>query len=251
MTLLQQFLVSEDERIDQTHIPGIKVIQNKKLFCYGIDSVLLADFASCAGGRGFDLGTGNGIIPILMKGQSKKNISFTALEIQKKSAELAVRSVKLNGFESSIAVEEGNIKSVSTRFKKGEADFVVSNPPYMVPSRGRQSSNQEKMIARQELLCSLEDVVRAAAYLLKEEGHFFMVHRWERREEIVSMLKKNGFGQVLLKAVKPFADKEPTLLLVDAVSGADEKFILKDLKELVVYSAPGVYTDEVNLIYKK
>ncbi len=243
------------ERIDKIHIKGYSIIQDKSAFCYGIDAVLLADFAlkmqqtkNCT--TFVDLGCGNGIIPILLCAQ-KKELSGSGLEIQPKMADMARRSVELNFLSNKIKIVEGDIKKTEQYFEKACADFVTSNPPYMIVSRGRQSENSAKMIARQELLCNLGDVVNSARFLLKEDGSFCMIHRAERKEEIFSCLKKNGFNDILWQEVRPNEKKASVLILICAhlkkIGIEAEK--IKKLKELIIYDCDGNYTAEVKKIY--
>ncbi len=243
------------ERIDKIHIKGYSIIQDKTAFCYGIDAVLLADFALKMNQNKteqtfVDLGSGNGIIPILLCAQ-KKELSGSGLEIQPGMADMARRSVELNLLNDRIKIVEGDIKKIKEYFEPECADFVTSNPPYMIPSRGRQSENLAKMIARQELLCNLSDVVKAASFLLKKSGIFCMIHRAERKNEIFDCLLKNGFTQILWKEVKPDEKREANLILVCAnlkeAEGEGEK--IKKLKDLIIYGSDGSYTDEVKKIY--
>ncbi len=243
------------ERIDKIHIKGYSIIQDKTAFCYGIDAVLLADFAlkmqsEKTESTFVDLGSGNGIIPILLCAQ-KKDLTGFGLEVQPKMADMARRSVELNLLNDKIKIVEGDIKKIEQYFEPKCADFVTSNPPYMIPSRGRQSENSAKMIARQELLCNLNDVVKAAYFLLKKDGLFCMIHRAERKEEIFDCLLKNGFNQILWKDVKPEEKKEANLILVYASSKKAEKQEekIKKLEDLIIYDGDGSYTDEVKQIY--
>ena len=251
------------DRIDRLHLPGFSIIQDKETFCYGIDAVLLADFAlknipdhffTCV-----DLGTGNGIIPVLLCAQNK-NVKVTGLEIQEKMADMAQRSAKLNKLENRIQIVPGDIKNVSADFEKGCADFVTSNPPYMLASRGRQSENSVRMIARQELLCSLDDVVKAAGFLLRKGGIFFMIHRAERLNEISDCLVKNGFNEIEIRLIRPFAGKKATMALFCSKTEAGHEnngAYIRYLEDLIIYDEPcspqstPEYTAEVKKIYGK
>lgn len=243
------------ERLDKIHIKGYSIIQDKSTFCYGIDAVLLADFTlkmqqEKTESTFVDLGSGNGIIPILLCARKKELRGF-GLEIQPKMADMARRSVELNLLNDKIKIVEGDIKKIKEYFEPNSADFVTSNPPYMIPSKGRQSENLAKMIARQELLCNLSDVVKAAAFLLKKDGVFCMIHRAERKNEIFDCLLKNGFGQILWKDVKPDEKREANLILVCAnlTEKECEGEKIKKLKDLIVYGSDGTYTGEVKKIY--
>lgn len=233
---------------------GNRIIQDDGAFMFGIDAVLLAHFA-CGGVRAgenvIDLGTGNGIIPLLMEKACGAS-HFTGLEIQEKSAGLAVRSVKLNSLEQKIEIVNGDIKNVASLFAKHSFNVVVSNPPYMALD-GRQAQNEklEKSIARHELLCTLEDVVVAADYLLHSHGRFFMIHRPERLPEIFAGLLKHRLQPKRMQLIQPYADQAANLVLLEARK--DARAGLKNLLPLVVRNnqgpQKGQYTKEINDIY--
>ena len=236
------------EQIDQL-LNGYKIIQDPQRFQFGIDAVLLADFALA--GTGFkdsviDLGTGTGIIPLLMQGQ-RKACSFTGLEIQSGSAEMAARSVELNCLQERIRIVEGDVKKVSELFPKHSFNAVTSNPPYMINEHGHQNPGDAKAIARHEVLCTLEDVVAAADYLLLPHGKFFMIHRPFRLSEIFVILTKYKLEPKRMRLVLPHADEEPNLVLIEAVKGARPRITVE--KPLIVRNSNGSYTEEIDLIY--
>ena len=180
----------EGERIDDLERNGYKIIQHKDKFCFGMDAVLLSSFANVLGGEiAIDLGTGTGIIPILLKAKTKGQ-HFTGLEIQAESADMARRSVELNGLLEKIQIVKGDIKEASMLFKKASFDVVTSNPPYMNDNHGIKNPDLPKAIARHEILCTLDDVIREATLLLRPGGRFYMVHRPHRLTEIILTLKK-------------------------------------------------------------
>ena len=168
------------ERVDTLKNSGYKIIQDKEKFCFGIDAMLLANFAQAHPKEEvFDLGTGTGIIPLLMC-HSTKAKHFTALEVQAESAWMAQRSVELNNLQERISIVNGDIKDIEKLFSNRVANVVVTNPPYMTVSQGKTSPNDAKSIARTEILCNLSDVITAAAHLLKPCGRFYMIHRPKR-----------------------------------------------------------------------
>ena len=165
------------ERLDDLQRNGYRIIQDPDKFCFGMDAVLLSGFASAPdGGRVLDLGTGTGIIPILMAAKTGAK-ELVGLEIQPESAEMANRSVILNDLEEKVKIVEGDIKEAGELFEAASFDVVTSNPPYMIGGHGLQNPDGPKAIARHEVLCDLEDVVKAAARCLKPGGKFYMVHR--------------------------------------------------------------------------
>lgn len=237
----------EDERIDDLQRNGYQIIQKKKGFCFGMDAVLLSGFARVREGeKALDLGTGTGIIPILLEAKTEGQ-HFTGLEIQEEMAEMAGRSVVLNGLESRVDIVRGDIKEASRLFGKASFDVVTSNPPYMNDSHGLKNPDLPKAIARHEVLCTLEDVAREAALLLKPGGRFYMVHRPHRLAEIITVLKEHKLEPKRMKLVHPFADKDANMVLIEAVRGG--RSMIKVEAPVIVYREPGVYTEEIYTIY--
>lgn len=237
----------EGERIDDLERNGYKIIQNSEKFCFGMDAVLLSGFANIKKGeRALDLGTGTGIIPILLEAKTEGS-EFKALEIQSESADMARRSVALNGLENKIEIIDGDIKEASRIFGRASFDVVTSNPPYMNDSHGLKNPDMPKAIARHEVLCTLDDVVREASYVLKEKGRFYMVHRPHRLIEIINTLTKYRLEPKRIKMVHPFIDKDANMVLIEAVKGGNS--FLKMEKPLIVYKEPNKYTDEIYDIY--
>ncbi len=237
----------ENERLDELHRNGYFIIQDPKRFCFGMDAVLLSGFARVKRGeRAIDLGTGTGIIPILLEAKTG-GAHFTGLEIQPESAGMARRSVSLNRLEDKIDIVIGDIKDASERFGASSFHVVTTNPPYMTGSHGLTNASEAKAIARHEILCTLEDVVRESARLLKPQGRFYMVHRPFRLAEIFVLMRQYGLEPKRMRLVYPFADKEPNMALIEGLSGGNPRITVE--KPLIVYKEPGVYTDEIIDIY--
>ncbi len=240
-------LLKEHERIDDLQRNGYKIIQDPCRFCFGMDAVLLSGFARAdKGDHVIDLGTGTGIIPILMEAKTEAS-HLIGLEIQEESADMARRSVALNNLESKIEIVTGDIKQAVELFGKSTMDVVTSNPPYMIGQHGLKNPDSEKAIARHEVLCTLEDVVKAAAALLKPGGNFFMVHRPFRLAEIMTCLSKYKLEPKRMRLVYPFVDKEPNMVLIEANRGGRSRLTVE--KPLIVYKEQGVYTDEIYEVY--
>ena len=237
----------EGERIDDLQRNGYRIIQNEEKFCFGMDAVLLSGFAKVKPGESvLDLGTGTGIIPILLSAKTEAG-HLTALEIQEESADMARRSVALNGLSERISVVAGDIKEASVLFGKATFDVVTTNPPYMNDNHGLKNPDLTKAIARHEVLCSLEDVVREASLVLKPNGRFYMVHRPFRLAEIFAVMQKYKLEPKAMRLVHPFADKEPNMVLIEGLKGG--KSMIKIAPPLVVYKEPGIYTDEIYEVY--
>ena len=231
----------EDERIDDLQRNGYRIIQKKKGFCFGMDAVLLSGFAQVKEGEvAVDLGTGTGIIPILLEAKTKGK-HFTGLEIQEEVAEMAGRSVRLNQLENRVD------KEASRLFGKASFDVVTSNPPYMNDNHGLKNPELPKAIARHEVFCTLDDVCREASLLLKSGGRFYMVHRPHRLAEIITALKTYKLEPKRMKLVHPFVDKEANMVLIEAVRGG--RSMMKVEAPIIVYREPGVYTQEIYDVY--
>lgn len=237
------------EQID-TLKNGYKIIQDSESFQFGIDAILLADFAAGEVKNGdavIDLGTGTGIIPLLMEKRCEdlKDAKFTGLEIQKASADMAARSVKLNDLENRISIVNSDIKN--PEFVRHSFNIVTCNPPYMICEHGEQNKFDAKSIARHEVLCTLEDVIAAADYLLAPHGKFFMIHRPFRLPEIFSSLEKHKMEMKRMRLIHPFADKEPNMVMIEARKNAKRRLSIES--PLVVRNDDGEYTAEIRQIY--
>ena len=239
---------------------GYKIIQDTERFQFGIDAVLLADFAAGevhAGDKIIDLGTGTGIIPLLMTGRwlsackagvSKPSaVTFTGLEVQKDSAEMAARSVALNALESRINIVNGDLKKAGELFARHSFNIVTCNPPYMIDAHGKGNELDAKTIARHEVLCTLEDVVAAADTLLATHGKFFMIHRPFRLPEIFEALSAHKLEAKRMRLIQPFAGKEPNMVMIEARKNAKRRLTIEP--PLIVRNDDGEYTAEIQQIY--
>lgn len=235
------------ERIDDLQRNNLRIIQNKEKFCFGMDAVLLSGFARVkTGERVLDMGTGTGIIPILLSAKTDAE-HLIALEIQEESADMARRSVAMNHLQDKIEVVTGDIKEASAIFGKAVFDVVTCNPPYMNDMHGLKNPDLPKAIARHEVLCSLEDVVREASAVLKPNGRFYMVHRPFRLAEIFAVCGKYKLEPKAMRLVHPYIDKEPNMVLIECLKGG--KSMIKIAPPLVVYKEQGVYTEEIYEVY--
>ncbi len=244
--IMEEYL-KPGERVDDLHRNNYKIIQNTKKFCFGMDAVLLSGFVRVLPGETvLDLGTGTGIIPILLEAKTKGK-HFTGLEIQTESADMATRSVAINRLEDKVDIVIGDIKEASSIFGLASFDVVTSNPPYMNHNHGIVNPGEAKAIARHEILCTLEDVIREAAKTLKPNGRFYLVHRPFRLVEIISLLTDYKLEPKRMKFVHPYLDKEPNMVLIECIKGA--KSMIKVEAPLIVYKELNVYTDEIYDIY--
>ena len=249
-TSLPRGILLEDEEVTDLLRRGYRILQKKDGFRFGIDAVLLAWFAGTVGpeDRVIDLGSGTGVIPLLMDARNVCG-NYLGLEIDPRMAEMASRSALLNGVEERVRFMEGDLKNASESLGKGIFDIVTSNPPYRKAGTGKMSPDPWKAAARHELLCTLEDVVREAAALLRDGGHFYMIHRYERFPEILLELYKQGLAIEKLRAVCPSEEKMANLILVGAVKGKET--VTKSEWPLIVYDGEGHYTQEILDIYRE
>ena len=235
------------ERLDELQRNNYRIIQDPDRFCFGMDAVLLSGFAAAPqGGRVLDLGTGTGILPILMAAKTEA-AELVGLEIQPESADMASRSVILNDLQERVHIIQGDIKEAEHIFDAASFDVVTSNPPYMIGGHGLKNPEAPKAIARHEVMCNLEDVVKAAARCLKHGGKFYMVHRPFRLAEIMVMMHNYKLEPKRMKLVYPYVDKEPNMVLLEATRGGKSRLTVE--KPLIVYEAPGKYMPEIYDIY--
>ena len=235
------------ERLDDLQLNGLELIQDPKKFCFGVDAVFLSDFVKIkAGERALDLGTGNGIIPILLS-EKTQGRHFTGLEIQPESADMARRSVALNDLQDRIDIVEGDIKDASKIFGASSFHVVTTNPPYMTAQHGLTNLHEAKTIARHEVLCNLEDIIRESARLLVPGGRFYMVHRPFRLAEIISLMVQYRIEPKRMRLVYPYVDREPNMVLIEGLRGGKSRMTVE--KPLIVYKEPGKYTDEIYDVY--
>lgn len=242
--------LKENERIDDLEYKGLKIIQNKDGFCFGVDSVLLSDYAKNIkkSAKVVDMGTGTGIISILLC--KKTNLEkIYGIEIQKEVADMAKRSSELNHLEDKFEVINADIKNILTILNKNEYDVIVTNPPYKKLDTGVKSLDEKNLISRHEVECTLEDIIENSSKLLKDLGEFYMVHKAERLVDIMYLLRKHKLEPKNIRFVHSKSEDKPTLILVRAVKGAKE--FLKIDKPLVIYKENGEYTDEILEIYDK
>ena len=247
MTTKEEFILLENDRVDDLQRNGLKIIQKTDGFCFGMDAVLLSSFANVKRGENvLDMGTGTGIIPLLLSAKTEGK-HFTALEIQDEIAKMAARSVAMNHLEEKIEIVNGDIKEASRIFGAASFDVVTTNPPYMNDAHGLKNPTEVKAISRHEVLCTLEDVVREGAKVLKSGGRMYMVHRPHRLIEIIAAMKQYKMEPKRMCMVHPFKDKEANMVLIEAVKGGGSW--LKMEAPIIVYKEPGIYTDEIYDIY--
>ena len=242
--------IKENERLDDLQISGLFIIQDIKRFCFGMDAVLLSGFVSVKDGvKVLDMGTGTGILPLLLSAKTKAS-KLTGLEIQPESADMARRSVEYNRtvLQDRVEIVEGDIKEAGSIFGPASFDVVTCNPPYMKKGNGLVNPDEALAIARHELMCTFDDVSRAAAKVLTPGGKLFLVHKPERLSELLCTLTKYKLEPKRVRVVYPYADKEPEMVLIEAAKGG--KSGMKMEKPLIIFEKSGDYTEEIKRDYR-
>ena len=243
--------VNEYERIDDLQLNGLRLIQNPSWFCFGVDAVLLSDYACNSikkGSRVLDLCTGNGIIPILLSAKSSA-AHITGIEIQAPVAEMAGRSVRLNNIEEKVSIVEGDLKDAVKLFGKCSFDNITCNPPYKELSGGLKNSSDTVTAARHEIFCTLRDILEVSAQLLKPYGKLTMVHRPERMAEIIYIMHELRIEPKHIRLVHPSAYKTANMILIEGAKHGNPKLFLDP--PLYIYDENGNYTAEINRIYNR
>lgn len=239
--------IKQNERIDDLQCRGLRIIQNKNGFCFGVDAVLLANFTRVKKGqRVIDLGTGTGIIPVLIAGKTEAKY-VVGLEIQQDVAEMAKRSVALNGLDDRVDIINGDIKEAALLFGKGSFDIVTTNPPYKHGGSGIVNPKDGKAISRHEIMCTLEDVISQSSALLNNNGRFFMVHRPERIVDIIYLMRQYKIEPKRIRFVHPYPGKKPNLLLIEGLKCG--RVFLNFMDPLYIHDENGNYTKEIYDIY--
>ena len=238
-----------EERLDDLQIKGYEIIQSPGRFCFGMDAVLLSSYAKVRKRElALDLGTGTGILPILLEAKNEGE-HYTGLEIQEESADMACRSVSHNGLEDKIDIVTGDIKEASGIFGAASFHVITTNPPYMIGEHGLKNENEALYIARHEALCTLDDILRESARLLKPKGRFYMVHRPFRLPEILAKMSAYGIEPKRMRLVYPHIDKEPNMVLLEGLRGGRPRMQVEP--PLIVYRKDGEYTEELLEIYRR
>lgn len=242
--------LKENERIDDLQYKGLKIIQNTKGFCFGIDSVILSDFAKNIkkGSKVVDLGTGTGIIGLLLCKKTELK-EIVGVEIQKEVAEMANRSIKLNKLEDKFKILNTDINKIfeDKLLEKNKFDVVVMNPPYKEKGTGKINEVDSKIISRHEVKATLSDFIKVASNLLKDKGEIYIVHKPERMPDIIQKMRENKIEPKEIKTVYSNKKTEASLILIKGIKGANKFF--KILKPLYIYEENGEYTKEIKEIY--
>lgn len=237
------------ERIDEIGFGGLKLIQDTDMFCYGIDAVLLASFASRSSHRNVaDLGTNNGIIPIIMSsiGDARQ---LTGVEMQARACDLARRNIELNGLSHRVAVQNADILELTDHFRAASFDCVVTNPPYMAAGTGVVNDKDPLTAARHETTARLSDFIEKAAWLLSDRGYFYMIHRPSRIVDISVLCRQNRLEPKYIQMISPHIGERPNLMLIECRKNGGRE--LKFFDPLYVYEADGSYSEEILRIYRR
>lgn len=240
--------LKSNERIDDLQFKDLKIIQNSQGFCFGIDAILLSDFAKDMKKSELvvDLCTGTGVIPILLAGKTEAK-KIIGVEIQEECADMAKRSVALNNLENRVEIINIDLKFLKNVIPSATVDVVTVNPPYMKKGTGIINEKNAIIISKHEVSCTLEDVIKEAARLLKFNGEFYMIHKSERIADVFCTMRKYKIEPKRVRFVYPQVDKPSNLVLVEGTRSGKE--FLKHEKPLIVYKENKEYTDEIYKIY--
>lgn len=244
----KQELVYSDETLDDLILGDFKLIQAVHGYRFSLDAVLLAHFPALERiHNAIDLGTGNGVIPVLLATRSP-SITITGLELQESMVDRANRTISCNGLGNRIKIINGNINYINELFAANCADLVVSNPPFWKKGEGRISQNEEEAIARHEIFLDLPALIAAGAYVLRPGGNMCIIHRADRLTEIIDIYHKNKLHVKKLRTIHPFCDREAKLVLIEGQKNGGGGFTI--LPPLIIYKKPGEYCDELQQLYQ-
>lgn len=253
MKKTEKIKIKDSERVDDLQIKDYRIIQDKNGFCFGMDSVLIANAVKSKRNEIIvDLGTGTGIIPIIIAAKNEINKIY-GIEIQKEVSDMAKRSIRMNSLEDKIEIINVDLKYLENYLEindiklKNKTDIVVSNPPYMSVEEGLQNLSERKRISRHEIKCSIEDICKISKKLLKQKGKLYLVHRPSRLVDIVENLRKYKLEPKEIRFIYPKINKPANLIIVKAIKGAKPELKMKE--PLIIYGEDGEYTDEIKKIY--
>lgn len=242
--------LKNNERIDDLELNGLKIIQDTTGFCFGIDSILLSDFAReiPKNSKILDLGTGTGIIGILLTAKLN-NPKIIGIEIQEEVAEMANRSVLLNNLEDKLQIVNEDINKIQKLYGKEKFNAVVTNPPYKPMGTGLINENNKKLLSRHEITATLEEFIKVASEQLKDKGSLYMVNKTERLADIIEYGRKYKLEPKKIKFVHPYINKAPNIVLIKLIKNANKFLKIED--PIYIYDENGKYTHQILKIYGK
>ena len=245
---MEETFLKDDEEIHDLGYKNLKIIQKKHGFKFGVDSILITDFSKRIKKNSIvmDIGTGTGVIAILLAAKTTASKIY-AVEIQPDMADMAKRSVILNGLEKKVEVLNTNIKDILGYVNKNSIDVIVSNPPYKRINSGIKNTEKNKLISRHEVECNLEDITKKSKELLKDNGVIYMIHRPERIADVICSFRNNKLEPKNIRFVQSRINEAPKMFMIKAVKGAGE--FIKVEQPLIIYSSGTDYTDELKKIY--
>lgn len=240
--------LAENERLDDLGIKNLKIIQNKDFFCFGIDSVILANYAKNLKQKSYvlDLGTGTGIIPTILCGKTNLN-KIIGVEIQEEVCKMANKSIQYNNLQERFEIISDSILNLNNYFEKNTFDVVITNPPYKKKDTGIINITESKTLARHEITATLEDFIKIAKDMLKDKGEFYMVQRAERLVDICFYMRKYKIEPKEIRFVCSKPGQSPKLVLIKGKK--NENAFLKIMPNLYIYDENGEYSQEIKEMY--
>ena len=243
---MNKYLLKDSERIDDLLINNLKIIQDENQFCFSVDAVLLAHFATFKKNvKVVDLGTGTGIIPLLLSARGFSDV--VGIELNYQTADMANRSFELNKLSDKLKVLNIDLKEATQYLQPNSVDVVTCNPPYWILGQGKMNPNENIAMARHELTVTLEEIIKTARRLLKYHGRFSMIHLPERLVDIITIMEKYKIEPKRLQVVQPFINKKPNLIMIEGIVGA--KSGLEMLEPFIMYNEDNSYTDQLKKYY--
>ena len=221
-------ILNNNEKIEDLEDKRLKIIQAKDSYRFSVDSILLLNFIRLKNYENIiDLGTGSGIIPLLLFGK-KKGLSIYGVEIQKDLADMARRSVELNKLQNDITIIQEDFRNLKNIFKNQQFDVVVSNPPYVSMGQGKINPSSSRAIARHEIKGSLEDMISVSNYLLKNKGRIYLIYRSAKLIKLVITLKRYGIEPKVIKLIHPRPGENANLVLLEGIKSGKEELKIED-----------------------
>jgi len=249
VTMNLEVPVREDERLDELFNGRLRIIQKKEGYRFSIDAILLAHFASQLSADSIiDLGSGSGIIPLILA-RKMSSPTIVGVELQDEMADMARRTIKFNGFAERVSILHEDLRNLHNHFTASSFDLVVSNPPYYPIDNGRINPDEQKAIARHEIMAKLEDIISISFYLVKASGRVVIIYPAKRLADLLCSLREYDLKPELLQIIYSHKRGEGKLVIVESCKRGDPELEIRE--PFFIYEAEGVYSEEMQKIYNE